>query len=123
MCEEGFHFYLEVTKYREADPGILASEFARIRAKFIGSGAPFQVNIPDHMVKLISQRADEPTKDSFEEAFGENRKVLVTDVFPAYKIWKQTKELRAKLTARTDPANWARVVTRKKSTKVAPKLN
>jgi hypothetical protein len=120
MCEEGFHFYQAVQKYRKLEQPDLQLEFQQIRHKFIGSGAPFQVNIPDYMVKNITSRAESgpPTVDIFDEAFVENRKVLVTDVFPAFKAWKKTKELTGTLKQKMDPANWPRVVTRRRSTRV-----
>jgi hypothetical protein len=120
MCEEGFYFYQEVVKFKTLEEGLIQAEFARIRQKFIGSGAPFQVNIPDHMVKTISARADAGPVgvDIFDDAFTENRKVLATDVFPAWKAWKKTKDLVGKLKAATDPANWPKTITRRKSTRV-----
>jgi hypothetical protein len=48
MCEEGFYFYQDVQNYRKLDASLLQAEILRIRQKFIGSGAPFQVNIPDY---------------------------------------------------------------------------
>jgi hypothetical protein len=130
MCEEGFYFYLEVTNYKKADPPMapdaLLAEFTRIRSKFIGSGAPFQVNIPDHMVKNIAQRVEggtPPTLDIFDDAFVENRKVLVTDVFPAFKVWKKTKEFTAQQKAKMDPVNWPKTLTRKKSLRVNAHVN
>jgi hypothetical protein len=125
MCEEGFYFYQEVTTYRKADPAILPAEFQRIRSQFIGSGALFQVNIPDYMVKTIAQKAEggPPTPDIFDDAFAENREVLMTDVFPAFKAWKKTKDSTAQLKAKTDHASWPRVVTRKESIRVPKGVN
>jgi hypothetical protein len=110
MCEEGFLFWQEVVKFRDLEEQFVQTEFTRIRQKFIGSGARFQINISDLMVKAISVRVEEGRvgKDIFDQAFEENRKVLVTDVFPAWKAWKKTKEMVGKLKEKTDPAHWPR---------------
>jgi hypothetical protein len=77
------------------------------------------------MMKNISAKVEGGilTADVFDEAFSENRKVLVTDVFPAYKAWKKTKEFTAQLKAKTDPANWPNIVTKRKSVRVGRQTN
>jgi hypothetical protein len=79
----------------------------------------------DHMVKAILGKVENatPTIDIFDDAFTENRKVLVTDVFPAFKAWKKTKEFTAQLKAKTDPTNWPKIITRQKSTRVSKRIN
>jgi hypothetical protein len=101
MCEEGLLLDEEVMAFQPFHPnGNLRRKFDEIRAKFIGSGVPFQLNVPDFMMQHVIAVADERnalTLLAFDEAFAENRKALVADVFPAFRTWKQISDHVEKL--------------------------
>jgi hypothetical protein len=101
-CDEVFHFYLEVEKYKEIDPGDaekMREEFKRICDNYIGDTAPRQVNIPDFMVKDIRKIGPNDIRtDVFNAAWEENRKVMRTDQFPGFKNSPAAKAYAKKLT-------------------------
>jgi hypothetical protein len=98
LCTEGYFFIAAVERYRSLDiddvDGI-RTQFTNIKDKFIGNGAPMQINIPDHMARAI--HSSEPTLDVFNEAFDENKKLLATDVFPAFKHSPEVKAYATKI--------------------------
>jgi hypothetical protein len=88
MCPEGFFFYRAVQRFREIPPeppDEMRDEYLSIRRRYIGNSAPLQINISDQIVERIVSRENNVTPDVFNEAFEENKKVLKTDVFPAFK--------------------------------------
>jgi hypothetical protein len=100
FCEEVWYFYKAVQEYRVNSGGDdMEAEYNRIATQFIGAGAPQQVNIPDYMVKEIHEKAKmaDIGPSIFNNAFAENRKVMVTDQFSKFRNSPSAKEYAKEL--------------------------
>jgi hypothetical protein len=88
-------FYRDVLAYREIRPrdsARMRAEFDRIRMRYIGDEAVMHVGVSEEVVDRLRWSAAHPGAGSFDEAFQENAKVLMQDVFRAFRAWPPARD-------------------------------
>lgn len=94
LCIENFYFYQEVGAWKKAFeqsrcPELVLKETkAIIIEKYIGTNAPYRVNISFAMAQEIVNHADRLVVADFDAALNEVAYILNSDVFPRFKKTK-----------------------------------
>jgi len=90
FAEESFHFWVEVTKFKEqrADGGGVEAKAKEVFMEFVKQGSNQQINIPSIMVKeiknAIDQGGEKVTLNIFDDALREVVAMLARDKLPRF---------------------------------------